>query len=87
MVLWDTTLPSYSSSDFQNKPTIPCPNNSSVYLLACCAANLNLVIQGRGTFILSTTVTLRKFCPWKTHGYPENDGVNEQGFIKIKVLF
>lgn len=37
--------------------------------------------------LLSTTVTLRKFCPWKTHGYPENDGTNEQGFIKLRSYF
>ena len=35
MALCDAGLPSSRSADFLNKVTIPCPNNLSLYLLAC----------------------------------------------------
>ena len=35
MVLWDTSPPSSRSAGFLNKVTIPCPNTSSLDLLAC----------------------------------------------------
>ena len=39
MVLWDTSPSSSRSAGFPNKVTIPCHNNPSLKLLACCAAS------------------------------------------------
>ena len=38
-VLWDTNLPSSSSSGFPNRVAIPCPNNSSLEGRACPAGS------------------------------------------------
>ena len=39
MVLWGTGPPSSLSAGFQNKVTVPCPNNSSLKFLACGEQN------------------------------------------------
>ena len=39
MFLWDTSSPSSPSAGFLNWVSIPCLNNSSLYLLACCAVS------------------------------------------------
>ena len=47
MVLWDISPPSSLSSGSPNKVTIPCPNSSSLHLLAChivSSRSLDLVI-------------------------------------------
>ena len=49
MVLWDTSPSSSRSAGFLNKVAIPCPKNSFLDLLACCAASsmsLDLVTLG-----------------------------------------
>ena len=37
MALWDTSAPPSQSAGFPNKVTVPCLNNPSLDLLACCA--------------------------------------------------
>ena len=44
MALWDSSPPSSGSVDFSKKLSVPCPNNLSFDLLACCvvsSTNLN----------------------------------------------
>ena len=56
MVLWDTSLPSSLSAGFLNKASIPCPNTSSLDLLACRAANSTSLdsVTGPHRFPVST---------------------------------
>lgn len=53
MILWDANPPSSQFSGLQNKVALPCPNNLSLDLLACCAVNsasLQLVTQLEGNY-------------------------------------
>ena len=39
MVLWDTSPPSFQYASSLNKVGLPCPNNLSLDLLACCVVS------------------------------------------------
>ena len=54
MVLWDTSSPPSRFTGFPTKVAIPCPNNSSLDLLACCASS-NIRLD-------SVTVVLVSYC-------------------------